>query len=42
MINIYEASEIPLGELAKMLGISRFAARRRIMAALEKLRAQLE
>ncbi len=36
------ASEIPLGELAKMLGISRFAARRRIMAALEKLRAQLE
>lgn len=34
-------SEIPLGELAKMLGMSRFAARRRITAALEKLRAQL-
>ncbi|MDE5748785.1 MAG: sigma-70 family RNA polymerase sigma factor [Acetatifactor sp.] len=35
-------SEIPLGELAKMLGMSRFAARRRITAALEKLRAQLD
>lgn len=34
-------SEMPLGELAKMLGMSRFAARRRITAALEKLRAQL-
>ena len=34
-------SEIPVGDLAKMLGISRFALRRRIMAALEKLRAQL-
>lgn len=34
-------SEVPLGELAKMLGMSRFAARRRITAALEKLRAQL-
>lgn len=36
------ASEIPMGELAKMLGISRFVARRRIMAALEKLRDQLK
>ncbi len=35
-------SEMPLGELAKMLGMSRFAARRRIMAALEKLRSQLD
>lgn len=35
-------SEMPLGELAKMLGMSRFAARRRITAALEKLRAQLD
>lgn len=35
-------SEVPLGELAKMLGMSRFAARRRIAAALEKLRAQLK
>lgn len=34
-------SEMPLGELAKMLGMSRFSARRRITAALEKLRAQL-
>lgn len=34
-------SEIPMGELANMLGISRFALRRRITAALEKLRAQL-
>lgn len=34
-------SEIPVGELAKLLGISRFALRRRITAALEKLRVQL-
>ncbi|MDE7222784.1 MAG: sigma-70 family RNA polymerase sigma factor [Acetatifactor sp.] len=34
-------SEIPVGELAKLQGISRFALRRRILAALEKLRAQL-
>ncbi len=34
-------SEIPVGDMAKMLGISRFALRRRIMAALEKLRNQL-
>lgn len=34
-------SEIPVGELAKMLGMSRFALRRRIKGSLEKLRAQL-
>lgn len=34
-------SEIPVGDLARMLGISRFALRRRITAALEKLRTQL-
>jgi len=34
-------SEIPVGDLAKMLGISRFSLRRRITAALKKLRAQL-
>lgn len=34
-------SEMPVGELAKLLGISRFALRRRITASLEKLRAQL-
>lgn len=41
MLALRYGGEVPLGELAKMLGISRFAARRRIGAALEKLRAQL-
>ena len=35
-------SDIPLGELSKMLGISRFAVRRRIKAALEQLRTLLK
>lgn len=34
-------SEMPVGELARLMGISRFTLRRRIQAALEKLRAQL-
>lgn len=34
-------SEMAVGELAKLMGMSRFALRRRIAAALEKLRVQL-
>lgn len=41
LLGLRYGSEVPLGEAAKMLGISRFAARRRIAAALEKLRKQL-
>lgn len=41
MLALRYGSEIPMGELAGMLGISRFALRRRITAALEKLREQL-
>lgn len=41
MLALRYGSEIPVGDLARMLGISRFALRRRITAALEKLRAQL-
>lgn len=35
-------SEVPVGELARLFHLSRFALRRRINAALEKLRVQLE
>lgn len=41
MLALRYGSEIPVGDLARMLGISRFTLRRRITAALEKLRAQL-
>ncbi len=41
MLALRYGSELPMGDLAKLLGMSRFALRRRINSALEKLRVQL-